>query len=509
MRFRTLLAFPLLVASLTAAPEERGQLDASPTLFSVMAAINAAGYDAEADSAANHPLRTQLRQHLAGRKIECLDDLRKFVREHQKHTRDGKTDWNAELNQYVSYALSVEAPTFESRFKPNEIPPDVQELQGFQALMIRFYRDADIEALWPRARAAYQEMIERYQPPVIQSLLEMNGYLRNPTSGYLGRRFQIYVEPLMAAGQFQTRSYGDDYFVVIGSSQELQIDPIRHAYLHYVLDPLATKYGEKVARLAPLIDYAKGVPYLDESYKSDFLLLTIESLIKAVESRLMRGDELKKQTAASESLRQGYVLTAYFSEQLPRYEKQPTAMRLYFPEMLDALDMKKEAKRLDTVKFSQEPPAVKSRTVTASAGAPSRPSTAADQLLEQAEDLYAKKDLDLARQSYLKLLQSTDRKPLHAQAYYGLARIATLKNDPELAEKLFQKTIETGPDEPTKAWALVYLGRLTSTMTEEGREQRAAEFFRQALAVPGISQKAREAAQAGLQRANQKTPPNP
>ncbi len=57
-------------AGLTAA--EEGQLDASRSLFSVLAAINAAGYDADLDSPANHPLRARIRRELASREIPCL-----------------------------------------------------------------------------------------------------------------------------------------------------------------------------------------------------------------------------------------------------------------------------------------------------------------------------------------------------------------------------------------------------------------------------------------------------
>ena len=46
---------------LRAAPAQQGQLDASPTLFTVMAAINAAGYDADLDSPNNNPLRKAVR----------------------------------------------------------------------------------------------------------------------------------------------------------------------------------------------------------------------------------------------------------------------------------------------------------------------------------------------------------------------------------------------------------------------------------------------------------------
>ena len=61
---------------------------------------------------------------------------------------------------------------------------------------------------------------------------------------------------------------------------------IRHAYLHYLLDPLATRYQEIVMRKRGLSDHAQRALALADSYKDDFLLLTTESLIKAVEARL-------------------------------------------------------------------------------------------------------------------------------------------------------------------------------------------------------------------------------
>ena len=73
----------MAVAARAATPEQ-GQLDASPTLFAVMAAINAAGYDADASSPHNNPLRDVIRKELAGKNISCLQALRDFYRQHRQ-----------------------------------------------------------------------------------------------------------------------------------------------------------------------------------------------------------------------------------------------------------------------------------------------------------------------------------------------------------------------------------------------------------------------------------------
>jgi tetratricopeptide (TPR) repeat protein len=455
------------------------QLEANPTLFTVMSAVLAGQPEATGD-----PLRDAVRQHVAAKNPAVLPELRTFFYEHRK------ADPAANLAQYVSFALVHDDPP---RFKPllfgSETPPDVQTLGAFHQLLVRFYEEADIDDLWRKLQPRFEQEIARYHEPVSRAVLEVNAYLRNPTSGYMGRRFQIYVDLLAPPNQVHTRSYGDEYFIVVTPSAEPRIDDIRHAYLHYVLDPLATKYSERVMRVRGLGDFAEAAPALDEIYKSDFLLLTTESLIKAVEARLN-----KRPPDIQQAFAEGFVLAPYFSESLPAYEKQEAAMRLHFPDMLDAIDVRKEDRRIGQVKWAE------SKAVRKVAPAPARSAPAgnpAEQALETADKLYASRDLDKAREGYLGLVRQTDDKRIHSRAYYGLARIAALKNEAELAEQLFRKTLELSPDPHTRSWSEIYLGRLAEGY---GERDRAAQHYQAALAVEGAPPGARQAAEQGLQK---------
>ena len=83
------LVLPAILALAAVAPAqqtETGQLDASPSLFTVMAAINAAGYDAGVDSPNGDPLRKAIREELAKRRIPSLAALRDFYAAHRKLT---------------------------------------------------------------------------------------------------------------------------------------------------------------------------------------------------------------------------------------------------------------------------------------------------------------------------------------------------------------------------------------------------------------------------------------
>jgi tetratricopeptide (TPR) repeat protein len=488
-RFFIPAALWLLVAGCVGAAEH-GQLDASPGLFTVLAAVNAAGYDAELASPNNHPLRAQVRHALTASKSPVLKELQSFFAAHRQ------ANATAELSQYISLALSTSGPPdFNLRFKSTQIPPDVQPLQDLLPLLQTFYVEAHIDELWRQAQPGFEEAIARYQQPLSLAILQVNSYLRNPTSGYLGRRFQVYLDLLGAPNQVQTRSYADDYIVVVTASAEPRVDDVRHAYLHYLLDPLATKYGMELLKKRALLDLAQPAPALDAAYKSDFLLLSTESLIKAIETRLPGS-----KTRVEEALREGYILTPFFAEQLLGFEKEPDAMRLAFPEMVKRLNSAAEIKRLAGVEFS-----AKARERAAKvAERPAEPAVRVNPTLEEAERLYKNRDLEGAKQAYLRLLKESDDQPLHARAYYGLARVAVLQKDPETGDRLFQKVLECSPEPDVKAWALVYLGRLSDIA---GDRSQAELHYQNALAVIGDSAAAaRGAAEKGMREIASKHP---
>lgn len=487
----------LMAIAQPAARSQQGQLDGSETLFTVLAAINAAGYDAGLESPANHPLRRQVRQHLAAMRLPSVEKLKSFFEQHRQK------NWTAELSQYISYALLVDGPpTFEFQMLTYELPPDVQPFEELGPLVAQFYREAGIGALWREVQPAYDEVIARYHEPTTRALFEINGYLRNPTSGVSGRRFQVFVALLAAPNQIHTRTYLGDYYVVLTPSPEQQISDIRYVYLHYVLEPVATRYAANLNEKKALGDYALGAPHLGEHYKSDFLLLATASLIKAIEARLARAPAEQKQEMVDEAWRLGFILAPHFAEQLPAYEKQPQAMRLYFPEMVDAIDLAKEERRVQNLEFEQKQPVRKAKQVPVEVIEP----TAAEKAFEEAEELYRRRDLVKAREAYLLVLRSTGEKPLHAQSYYGLARIAALNNDPELSETLFEKTLESSPEPRERAWALVYLGRLSDAA---GEREKAAEYYGAALTVEGASAGARKAAEEGAEGSFRRNEPAP
>src|SRR6266700_614227 len=188
-------------------------------------------------------------------------------------------------------------------------------LSGFTPLLIDFYRQAKLDDLWQKVRPIYEKELEKYHSPLVNMTTAVNSYLRVAAGGYLGRRFQVFIELMAEPEQVQTRNYGDDAFVIVTPSDKPRMYDIRHAYLHFQIDPIMIKYGMDLKQKSSLLDLVQLSP-LGDNYKSDFVLLANESLIKAVECRLDKSID-KNNARIEQAMQQGYVLTAYFSEQLP------------------------------------------------------------------------------------------------------------------------------------------------------------------------------------------------
>jgi predicted negative regulator of RcsB-dependent stress response len=449
----------------------------------VSSSSNAAGYDAGLASPNSNPLRAAIRASLAKRTIPSLAALKVFFEQHRR------TNDTAELSQYISFALTAGGPPdFAVKMREVDIPPDVTPLLALSPLLAAFYKEAGIEELWAGAQPAIDQMIAPYHAPASEAVLQINAYLRQPTSGFRGRHFQIFVEPLAAPNQVHSRSYGNEYTIVVTPSASPRLAEVRQAYLYYLLDPLATRNEEILNRKKPLAEHAQRARMLGDAYKRDFLLLTTGSLVRAVEARMDHQPQ-----AVQDALREGYILAPYFFEALQAYEKQELSMILYYTSMVQAIDLYKEDTRLTSVQFNKPEAAP---PVTPAAPAPPA-APPAFETLKSAEQLLKDKELEKAEKQFQLAIQQAVSKSQQAAGYYGLARIALAQDNPDDAETLLEQTLELEPEASIHAWALVYLGKLKLEVGDRGN---AARYFQDALKVEGASDLARTEAQKGLQQ---------
>jgi len=463
-------------------------LETSETLFSVMAALNGCGYNQGLSS--SYPVRGQIRAELARaaesspEAASARDHICQFQRDHHQ------ADAGLELAQYVSLALNLgEPPKFPTLITDADLPPDAAYVRGFAPLLETYYQQENLHAIWMAHQPQYQQLAEQFHAPVAKMILATEVYLKLPMSSYVGRRFAVLLEPLTAPGQVNARNYGSDYLIVVGPEDGgLRMTEIRHAYLHYVLDPFALKRANALKRVEPLLAYVQRAP-MDESYKRDVSLLITESLIRAIEARTLqdgKAPETQRREFVQASVEEGFILTPHFYEQLVAFEKTSDSLRNVYGNFLIAIDVDHEKKRARAVTFR---PQASPEVVHAGKATP-----VADPL-EEAEERLISGDLQGARQLADAALANPQQD--QARALFILARAATLGRDLPGAQSYFQRTLEVAREPRMVAWSHIYLGRIMDL--EENREE-ALKHYHAALASGDDKADTRAAAERGLQQ---------
>jgi hypothetical protein len=469
-------------------------LDSSEALFTVLAGMNACGYDSELST--SDPLRAQIRAEIAKTveapaAKESMQVLCQFYTDHQQK------DAARTLAQYVSLALCLGGPPeFTLKVKESDLPPDASYVSGLVPLLPKFYEEAGLHAIWTRHQAGYSALIVRYHEPLSKVLFDAEVYLKLASAGYLGRTFTVYLDPMAAPGQANARNYGADYFVVIspGTGSELKIDQIRHTYLHYLLDPLALKYPLAMAHLKPLTESVKNAP-MDESFKTDSSLLATECLIRAIEARTTgssKTPEAQRQQLVQQSVQQGFILTPYFYDALVKFEKTPIGLRTAYGELIAGIDVRKEQKNASEIKFAGNADEELLHL--------SRPQEV--KLLVLAERRLSSGDAEGARKLAQQALDEKKEDP--GRALFILAEVATMNRDMEGARGYFEKALAAAHEPKVLAWSHVYLGRIYDL--QEDREAAIVQY-RAALTAGETLPEAKAAAQRGLDQPYE--PPHP
>jgi hypothetical protein len=461
-------------------------LETSETLFTVLTAINTCGYDQELNG--SDPLRRQIRSEVAkaventAGAQEVVAPLCAFYRQHQP------PDPARDLSQYVSLALYLdEPPTFAPKVKQADLPPDAGVVADIVPPMQAFYQKINLHAIWQRHQARYAELSEIYHAPLAKMTFDTEIYLKMPSSGYLGRRFIVYLDAMAAPGQTNARNYASDYYVVISPNADpsVKMQQIRHTYLHYLLDPLAMKNGGSFKKLEPLLNDVKLAP-MDEAFKTNISLLVTECLVRAIELRLTKSRETERAKTIDEDDKSGYVLTRYFYDALGKFEKDPIGMRNAYPDMLSSIDVSREMRRASSIEFSGE-------------AAPELLHLAGrkdEHLLLNAERRLAAGDQETAQKLAQQALD--EQQEDSGRALFILAEVATANRDMDGARNFFERALQSAREPKVIAWSHIYLGRIFDL-----KEDRfaALDQYRAALNVAGgTPPEAKQAAEHGLER---------
>ncbi len=319
-------------------------VQASPQIFATMCALDAAGLDADEGTLSEMPARLALRDDLLKMQGTATDALRQFYKD---HALESPTET---LSRYITFALIAgPPPAFEMPGNPDQLPPDVLTIDGFQKVLADFYQEAHLDIRWAKIEPEYEPSVDRYRTSLRRIVTVSDAYLRE-ISKTDGRSFTVYVEPLVGA-RTNFRNFGDRYAIVVGGNVDARANAIQHAYLHFMLDRLVLRHRNLLDKKNSFLNVAAAAPRLPMEYRDDFVAFTDECLIKAVELRLRRLTGGPLEAALQDADQSGYVLVRPLVAGLQKFEKAEPAMSYYFPDLIAGIDFDAERKRAQGIKF--------------------------------------------------------------------------------------------------------------------------------------------------------------
>jgi len=451
-----------------------------------------------AKRASDTPGRIQLRKRMLALEGPAVAALRKYYAEH------ALGDSGATFSRFVSFALVTgPPPDFKFELRRDDLPPEALSLDGFNAILANFYSEQKLDELWKFYQRDYGAGVESLRAPVSDLVFTVSNYLREIIRSNSRRSFSVYVEPL-AGGKTIFKTFGDQYALVVRPSSDPPMDDIRHAFLHFILDPIAIRYRVQASRASPLLEFAAHAPLLPVDLRDDFSAFFDECLVRAVELRLRRLSPVDLASAIDQAEASGYVLVRPIYAGLSGFEKSEPAMGYYLPDLIKGIDVGAEQRRLRGVKFADAAPAGEAPPEhMRMAAKPAASSNPLDDDLAEGQRQISARNGTAAAASFERVLASH---PDDQRATYGLAVASALQGKPDQARELFTKVIAAAqnpladpnahPDPSNLSWSHIYLGRMYDV---EGKRDLAVLEYRAALAVAGAPDSARTAAQRGIE----------
>jgi len=349
----------------------------------------------------------------------------------------------------------------------------------------------------------YDREIERLHDPVSQVLMVASTYTRQIVDPAEPRTFTVLVEPLVGRIT-NVRNFGDHYVVVLSGTEEIPNDVVRHAFLHFLLDPLPLRYSHAVIVKRPVYEMAAKAPRLADDLRDDFFSWFGECTVRAVELKLKRMSPSEREAALQNDDADGYVMVRPIVRELANYEKTEPKFADYYLDLVRAIDAKAETARVAAIHFAPGQTAEEAKEMSAEALARRQAhsvTTVPDDAgaiaaLTEGEKRIAEKNPRAAETAFNSVLAKYPDQP---RAWYGIGLVALLDHDGEKAKQVFGRLTSgehaASQDPMVMAWSHVYLARI---LEDEGQLERAKAEYQAVLSVQGAPAQAQQAAQKGL-----------
>jgi hypothetical protein len=380
-----------------------------PRLIIMMAALEAAGFEATPAGTEPSVFRAQVRKDLANLDTDLRARLRTFYERNKLPAPATPADQAA---RYVSLALALgPPPLLEAPERSEQLPASLLEVLDFAHLVREFYSRSGIDEKLVAYTRAYQAEGDRLRQPTAEMVQSVLSYLhtrpitvaservpvkspstkkKNEQRAYNirehQRHFFIVPDLLGVSGAINFRVIADDYYAVVPEGTDPTSSELRRGYLQYVIDPLVLKFNRQIAdRREQIRRVLTAREKAGATVSPDVFLSVARSLVAAADARFDESRKIERVTldaraklasARDDAARQaivrenqattgairdetiarlaedyerGAVLAFFFAEQLKEFESSGFDIGNFFVDMISSFDPAREVSRLTEV----------------------------------------------------------------------------------------------------------------------------------------------------------------
>jgi len=303
-------------------------------IFTVMAFMNAMGYDEELGRQM-HPVRVKVREMMANNLVKYPEKLRAWQEYYQKK--------DLRSYHYLNFALSLNSDYPFKRIRPDRelwSPVLASKLSNFPDVLNDFWATVELEKSWNEVKLDYIAELRKYDfDKMNRQLSFLWEYLRMERSD----TYVLVNIPNLLNGHYQgIGSQYENYYYSVESPGGIFYALNLHEYLHSIINPIVEanydRYKEKLG------EYYKAGK--DQQFARDYqdpVIFAFECLVRALDHRLrMKMDDapsVKKrlEDSIAHQTEGGLTLTQPFYLLLSEYETSNKNFEQFVPTMFAKL----------------------------------------------------------------------------------------------------------------------------------------------------------------------------
>ncbi len=375
-------------------------------LIIMMAALEAAGFEATPAGRQPSVFRAQVRRDLAELDPDLRSRLRLFYERNKLPAPATAADQAA---RYVSLALALgPPPSLDAPERSDDLPGGLLDVLDFAPLVREFYRRSGVDERLVSYTRAYQAEGDRLRAPAAELIRAVLSYLHTrpitvttervlvkaPATGKKKnaaktyslrdheRRFFIVPDLLAAPGTINFRVIGDEYYAIVSEGTDPAASELRRAYLQYVIDPLMLRFNREIAgRREQIKQVISEREKAGATVTPDVFLVVSRSLVAAADARFeemrrlegltrearrkldgvkddpsrvaivqetqaaMNGIQDDAVAKLADDYENGALLAFFFADQLKGIESTGFDIANFFVDMISSFDPAREGRR--------------------------------------------------------------------------------------------------------------------------------------------------------------------